>query len=152
MKRLFIVILASVLVAVQADAQTFSKLSVLNYGIESIWPSGFSSVTGSAWAEIDNSGEGFTLKGIKGTVYREGQPFVTGTARDLHIGRGKGRHTLNGTASLCPGVSLFSILRLLSFDPKVYSVDISVTIVMDNGESRNVSLEKFPVSELLKLK
>lgn len=154
MKKLILIFLAAV-VAVSASAgskgEVFSKLSIGQYGINSIWPSGFSSVTGSVWVEIDNAGEAFTVSEIRGTVYREGAPFVTGTAGDVRISKGKGKYTIDGQASLCSGVSLFSLLRLVSFDPKAYSVDMSVVVTFDGGRKETLSVEKLPVAALLKL-
>ena len=38
----------------QEHKEVFSKLSIGKYGIDSIWPAGFSAVTGAVWVEIDN--------------------------------------------------------------------------------------------------
>lgn len=150
-KFLLIIVAAAISLAASAGekGEVFSKLNVEKFGIGSIWPSGFSAVTGSVWVELENGGEGFTVSQIKGTVYRDGAPFVTGTAGDLHILKGKGKYTISGKASLCPGVSILSLLRLFSFDPKAYSVDISVVVTSDSGVSQTLSVEKFPVSALL---
>ena len=154
--RRFLLVMVAAAFALVASAQehkeVFSKLSIGKYGIDSIWPAGFSSVTGAVWVEIDNSADAFTVSQIKGTVYREGSPFVTGTANNVRIAKGKGKYVVNGQASLCSGVSLFSILRVLSFDPNVYSVDMSVVVTFDDGRQEALSVEKLPVSALLKLK
>ena len=154
MKRILLVIVAAA-VAVAASAQgkeVFGKLSIGKYGIDSIWPASFSSVTGTVWVEVDNAGEGFTVSAIKGTVYHAGAPFVTGSAGNIYISKGKGRYTITGQASLCPGVSLLSLLKLFSFDPNAYSVDMSVVVTFDSGKSETLSVEKLPVSALLKIK
>ena len=154
--RKFLLVLVAVAFACVASAQehkeVFSKLSIGKYGIDSIWPASFSSITGGVWVEIDNAGEGFTVSQIKGTVYREGSPFIKGTAENVYIAKGAGKYVVNGQASLCSGVSLFSILRVLSFDPNVYSVDMSVVVTFDSGRQETLSVEKLPVSALLKLK
>ena len=70
----------------------------------------------------------------------------------MYIAKGKKRYVIDGQASLCSGVSLLSILRILSFDPNVYSVDMSVVVTFDSGRQESLSVEKLPVSALLKLK
>lgn len=153
MKKVILVMAAAVM-AIAASAQgkeVFSKLSIGEYGIGSIWPAGFSAVTGSVWVEIDNAGEAFTVSQIRGTVYRDGAPFITGSADNVRVAKGKGKYTIEGKASLCSGVSLFSLLRLISFDPNVYSVDMSVVVAFEDGRQETLSVSKLPVSALLKL-
>ena len=153
-KFLLIIVAAAISLAASAGekGEVFSKLNVEKFGIGSIWPSGLSAVTGSVWVELENGGEGFTVSQIKGTVYRDGAPFVNGSANNVYISKGKGKYTISGKASLCSGVSLLSLLRLFSFDPKAYSVDISVVVTSDSGVSQTLSVEKFPVSALLNVK
>ena len=43
------------------------------------------------------------------------------------------------------------MLALIAFDPEDYSVDLSVRITLDSGETRVVSKKGMPVRELLKL-
>ena len=152
----FLLIIVAVAMCIAASAgekgEVFCKLKVNNFGIGSIWPSGFSSVSGSVWVELENGGEGFTVSQIQGTVYRDGAPFVNGSANNVYISKGKGKYTISGKASLCSGVSLLSLLRLFSFDPNSYSVDISVVVTSDSGVSQTLSVEKFPVSALLNVK
>lgn len=154
--RKFLLVILTALLAWAASAQeqkdVFGKLSFGKYGIDNIWPASFSSVTGAVWVEIDNASEGFTVSQIKGTVYREGTRFITGTADNVYIAKGQGKYVVSGKASLCSGVSLLSILRLLSFDPNVYSVDMSIVVTLDSGHQQTMSVEKLPVSALLKLK
>lgn len=135
-----------------SKAQVFSKLGVGKYGIEKIWPSSFSSVNGAVWVEIDNPVQGFMVSDIHGTVYKDGAPFVKGTANNVYVAKGQGKYTVSGNAFLCSGVSLFSLLRLISFDPKQYSVDITVNVKFDDGTSEVLSVSKLPVTELLKIK
>jgi hypothetical protein len=47
--------------------------------------------------------------------------------------------------------SLWDVLALIVFDPEDYSVDLSVRITLDSGETRVVSKSKMPVAALLKL-
>lgn len=153
MKKLLVlfVVLSMVLVSSECHAQ-FSRLSMGKYGISSISPESFRSVNGSVWLEVTNPDEGFTLTNITGMVYKNGVPFVKGRASDVYISSGSGKRTFSGNASLCDGISLWSVLSLLAFDPDDYTVDISMKVTLDSGSSRVVAKSKVPVSTLLKLK
>lgn len=61
------------------------------------------------------------------------------------------RATISGRASLSATASLWDVLALIAFDPEDYSVDLSVRITLDSGETRVVSKKGMPVRELLKL-
>ena len=153
MKRfLLIIVAAAIAVSASANGGVYSKLSIGDYGIDNIWPAGMTAITGAVWVEIDNAGEGFKVSQIKGTVYREGQPFITGSANDVHIAKGKGKYTISGQAGLCPNVSILSILRMFLFDPNIYSVDMSVVVTTDSGKTQTLSVERLPVKTLLKIK
>lgn len=158
MKKLFCLFAAAVVFLIaasdacaQSNAQVFSKLKIRNFQIESIWPTSFSSVSGSVSAEVDNAGSGFSVSDIKGTIYKDGAPFVYGNINDVYIVKGHGKYKLSGNATLCSGVSLFSLLKLLSFDPKSYSVDASVKVKFENGKTETLSVTRLPVSEFLKM-
>lgn len=154
MKRFWVLFVACVVGFVAANdchAQ-FSRLTIGEYGIKSVSPESFRSVNGSVWIEVTNPDEGFTLSDISGMVYKNNVPFVKGTAQTVHIGKGKGKHVFSGHAALCDGVSLWTVLSVLAFDPEDYCVDISMRVTMDSGASRVVSKKKVPVKTLLKLK
>ena len=76
-----------------ADAQ-FSRLSIGKYGIESISPDGFTAANGAVWLEVANPGETFTVSEIKGTVYKDGSPFVKGTAPGFTVLNGSSKVTV----------------------------------------------------------
>ena len=154
MKRLFMLLLVSavaILAAEECNAQ-FSKLSIGDYGIKSISPESFRSVSGAVWLEVTNPEEGFTVSDISGVVYKNNTPFVKGTASPFRVERGTGKVAVSGRASLCDGVSLWAVLSLLTFNPEEYSVDIIMKVTMDSGHSRMITKLKVPVSVLLKLK
>ena len=94
---------------------------------------------------------GFTVSEIQGTVYKNGVAFVSGSASDVYIASGTARATISGRAALSSNASLWDVLALIAFDPEDYSVDLSVRITLDTGETRVVSKKKMPVSALLKL-
>ena len=153
MKRLFCafaVALVTMIGASDISAQ-FSRLSFGKYGISSISPESFRAVSGSAWLDVTNPDVGFMISEIKGTVYKNGTAFVKGTAADVYIAQGTGRKTFSGRAELCDGISLWNVLACIAFDPDDYSVDISMRITLDTGESRVVSKSRMPLRVLLKL-
>lgn len=154
MKKLFtLFVLAALWVAVGDECfAQFSQISIGKYFIESIRPEGFSSVSGAVMLEVTNSGEGFTVSEITGTVYKEGVPFVTGKASNFHVGPGAQKLVISGRASLCPGASLWSVLGLLFFDPEDYAVDIRLKVTTASGEVRVLEKKKLPVAVLLKLR
>ncbi|MBQ8838264.1 MAG: hypothetical protein IJ005_02980 [Bacteroidales bacterium] len=154
MKRILVILVlsvASLTVSEVCHAQ-FSRLSIGKYGISSIYPESFRAVNGSVWLEVTNPMEGFTVSDVQGVVYKDGTPFVTGSTSDFHIASGSGRRTISGRAALCDGVSLWTVLSLLSFDPNDYSVDLSLRITMDSGQSRVVTKTGLPLKTLLKLR
>lgn len=129
----------------------FSKLSFGKYGVSSIRPESLRAVRGAVWLDVTNPMVGFTISEIKGTVYKKGVPFVHGTASDVYIPLGAARANISGRAALSPSASLWDVLALIAFDPEDYSVDLSVRITLDTGETRVVSKSQMPVTTLLKL-
>lgn len=154
MKKLFTLFVLAAVWAVAADEcfAQFSQISIGKYSIESIRPEGFSAVSGAVSLEVTNSGEGFTVSEIIGTVYKEGVPFVTGKASNFHVAPGSQKLIISGRASLCQGASLWSVLGLLFFDPEDYAVDIRLKVTTASGEVRVLEKKKLPVSVLLKLR
>lgn len=153
MKRLFAILLVSVLAFASSEVchAQFSKLSFGKYGVSSIRPESLRAVRGAVWVDVTNPMVGFTVSEIIGTVYKKGVPFVYGSASDVHIPSGTARATISGRASLSPSASLWDVLALIAFNPEDYSVDLSVRITLDTGETRTVSKSRMPVTALLKL-
>lgn len=153
MKRFLAVLVigfVALVAAGECDAQ-FSKLSFGKYGISSIRPESLRAVKGAVWLDVTNPMQGFTVSHIKGLVYKNGSPFITGSASDFHVPSGSSRVTVSGRAALCASASLWDVLALIAFDPAEYSVDLTVRITLDSGETRTVSKYRMPVKELLKL-
>lgn len=153
MKRLFALLVVGVIAFAASEVchAQFSKLSFGKYGISSIRPESLRAVRGAVWLDVTNSMEGFRISEIHGMVYKNGVPFVSGTADDVYIPSGTARANVSGRAALCDGASLWDVLALIAFDPKEYSVDISVRITLDSGATRVVSKKRMPVEALLKL-
>ena len=153
MKRLFALFVVCVVAfaASQVCHAQFSKLSFGKYGVSSIRPESMRAVRGSVWLDVTNHMEGFRISEIRGMVYKNGVPFISGSAGDVYVPAGFARMTVNGRAALCDGASLWDVLALIVFDPEDYSVDLSVRITLDSGETRVVSKTRMPVAALLKL-
>lgn len=153
MKRLFTVLVLCIFACVSSDLchAQFSKLSFGKYGVSSIRPESLRSVRGAVWIDVTNPMVGFTVSEIQGTVYKNGVAFVSGSASDVYIASGTARATISGRAALSSNASLWDVLALIAFDPEDYSVDLSVRITLDTGETRVASKKKMPVSALLKL-
>ena len=128
----------------------FDKVNFGKYGISSITPQSFRSVSGEAWIDVTNSSKAFKVSNIEGVVYKNGKPFVSGTANSFQVVSGTKRLPIKGSASLCEGVSLWSVLGLLSFDAKEYAVDVSMTVTSSNGKQQVISKKKVPLTKLLK--
>ncbi len=153
MKKLFTILLIGFVTFIAAEdcyAQ-FSKLSFGKYGVSSIRPESMRAVKGAVWLDVTNPMEGFKITEIKGMVYKNGVPFVSGAADDVRIPLGTARADVSGRAALCEGISIWDVLALVAFDPDDFSVDLSLRITMDSGETRVVSKKKLPVRTLLKL-
>lgn len=153
MRKFLIVLFVSAVAFLSADQcrAQFSKLSFGDYGVSSIRPESFRAVNGAVWLDVTNPMIGFKMSEITGVVYKNGRPFVSGTANDVYVPMGTSRVTVTGRAALCSGASLWDVLALITFDPNDYTVDLSVRITLDSGESRVVSQKNLPVSVLLKL-
>lgn len=154
MKKLFTLMVVAALAVAAGDEcyAQFSKLSIEDYSIESIWPESFSAVRGEVSLEVTNAGEAFTVSEITGTVYKEGARFVTGQASNFHVAAGAQKLEISGRASLCQGASLWTVLGLLFFDPEDYAVDIRLKVTTASGKVRVIEQKKLPVTVLLKIR
>ena len=152
MKRLKILIYVSIftLFATAESYAQFDKVSFGKYGISSISPQSLRSVVGEAWIDVTNAAKSFKVSNIQGVLYKKGKPFVTGTANAFQVEKGTKRLPLKGKASLCEGVSLWSVLGLLSFDAKDYAVDVSMTVTTGDGKQKVISKKMVPLNKLLK--
>lgn len=154
MRRLLVLLAVSLVAVLASDSchAQFSRLSIGDYGIKSISPESFRSVSGAVWLEVTNPDQGFRLSDISGVVYKDGAPFVRGRASDVRVSKGIQKLVIDGKASLEGGVSLWTVLSVLSFNPEDYSVDIIMRVTLDSGESRMIAKYKVPLTTLLKLR
>ena len=111
-----------------ASAQQLNKLKFGKYGLEKIRIKSRHSGTGLAWVMTDNSDKTFVMTDIKGTVYKNGKPFVTGKCKPVKVIAGNSKVEVDGEAEFCEGVSFTDVLKCIKLDPKEYKIDISMTI------------------------
>lgn len=111
-----------------ASAQQLNKLKFGKYGLEKLRIKSRHSGTGLAWVMTDNSDKTFVMTDIKGTVYKNGKPFVTGTCKPVKVIAGNSKVKVYGEAEFCDGVSFMDVLRCIKLNPKEYKIDISMTI------------------------
>lgn len=151
MKHFILVVFAAVAALVfslDASAQ-MDKVQVKSYKVTRISPRSFSSVDGSVQLTIVNSGAAFVLSNITGTVYKNGKRFVTGTSKNVTVPKGESVLSISGTATLCPGVSLWEVMKCISFKPSDYTVDAAMRLSVEGGESKLVHAEGLPLGSLL---
>lgn len=151
MKKLISIVLGAVLLmffAAQANAQKSLGLSVNSYKITSIRPLSWRSVDGAVDLSL-NSATSFRLSGISGVVYKNGRPFVQGKADDLAVKKGSSSLTVRGNATLCNGVGLLDVLRCINFNPSDYSVDVYLTLTLEDGTSVPIVKKGVPLSSIL---
>ena len=123
-----ILIVAMLMLGVQSASAQMSELKFGKYGVEKIRLKRLRSGTGLAWVMTDNSGKSFYMSDIKGTVYKNGKPFVTGKCKPVKVVAGNSKVEVDGEAEFCDGVSFTDVLKCIKLDPKEYKIDISMTI------------------------
>ncbi len=152
-KRLFrslgLLLFFSLVFAAPAQAQ-LSKLHFGKYKIAAIRPQGFTSASGAIEVEVANDSTAFDMRNISGVIYRNGKPFVQGVCEDMHVESGSSVVRAEGMVSLCPGVSLWSLLGLLfSFDINEFTGDIEMDIQNAKGKVEHYEKKGFSVAALL---
>lgn len=153
MKRLFrtlgLLLFFALVSAAPAQAQ-LSKLHFGKYKIAAIRPQGFTSASGAVEVEVTNDSTAFDMRNITGVVYRNGKPFVQGVCQDLHVPAGSTTVRAEGMVSLCPGVSVWSLLGLLfTFDINEFTGDIEMNIINNKGQSERYEKKGFSIAALL---
>lgn len=151
-KRFIVLIVAFAVGFASADdcKAQYDVLKFGDFGVSSVRPAGAASVSGSVWVDVDNPQVGFTVSEIYGKLYRNGVPLIEGHADDYYVPSGETRLTITGTASLCPGASIFDVLALIFFKPEYYTVDIMAMITDDGAAPVLKEVKDIPVMTLLK--
>ena len=137
------------MMAIPAQAQ-LSNLHFGGYSITSIRPHSFSSVGGSVKVTVRNDTTAFVMQDINGKIYKLGTPMVQGHAADVSVPRGLSEVSVQGEASLCEGISIWTILRcLIGFDINDYTADVSMTVIDEEGHSRTFFESGMSVAAIL---
>jgi len=127
-KILLIVMTTIFVVGVETASAQMSDLKFGKYGVEKIRLKSLRSGKGLAWVMTENSGKSFYMSDIKGTVYKNGKPFVTGKCKPVKVVAGNSKVEVDGEAEFCDGVSFTEVLKCIKLDPKEYKIDVSMTI------------------------
>ena len=141
----FVAFLSSENCRAQYDTMKFG-----DFGVSSVTPMGAGAVKGAVWVEMENPQVGFWVSKVEGKLYRNGVALIEGHADDYYVPNGTSKLTLKGTATLCPGVSIFDVLGLILFDPTLYTVDIKAVITDDGAEPVIKEVKDIPILTLLK--
>ncbi|MBQ0126564.1 MAG: hypothetical protein KBS80_01070 [Bacteroidales bacterium] len=152
MRRFVIAIVAAILILFTGENLAYAQLSKLHfkgYKITRIAPTSLRSVRGTAEFNCINDSLGFTMSNIKGTVYKKGVAFISGSADPVSVPSGSSAVTVNGKASLCDGIGLWDVLQCIAFKAEDYSIDVSMTVVNSKGNRREYSKMGMSVSALL---
>lgn len=140
---------AMIMLGVESASAQMSDLMFGKYGVEKIRLKSLRSGTGLAWVMTDNSGKSFYMSDIKGTVYKNGKPFVTGKCKPVKVVAGNSKVEVDGEAEFCDGVSFTDVLKCIKLDPKEYKIDVSMTIF--NADTiREVKKTGIELGQLLK--
>ena len=152
MKKLILLVVVSIIASISADEckAQYDYLKFGDFGVTSVSPLSFTSVSGSVWVDVQNPQVGFSVTEVYGKLYCNGVALIEGKADDYYVPNGNGRITLTGTASLCPGASIFDVLGLIFFDPEQYTVDIRAIITDDGAAPVIKEVKNIPVLTLLK--
>lgn len=151
MKRFFLILLSAILLLTVENSAS-AQLSRLHFGdhkINRIALKSLRAVTGEAQVVCTNDTLAFTMSNICGTVYKQGRAFVRGTAEPVTVARGEGLVVVDGEASLCQGITFWDVLGCIAFKASDYTIDVSMTIVYENGKFRHFAKQGMSVAALL---
>ena len=148
----FVAAVAAFLLILAFSRDASAQLSNLKFGsykITSINPQSLRSVAGTVQFACTNSGPGFTMSNITGTVYKKGVAFLNGYSQPVNVRSGATTAVVNGTATLCEGISLWDVLSCVAFNANDYTIDVSMTISTNDGDSRLYTKKGISVADIL---
>lgn len=151
---IFAILTAVIAVASAGEAMAASqkapKIEVKKYRITDISPEFLNkTVNGTIELTLENRSAPLTLRNINGLIYKHGQEFIKGYCLDITLPRGISVVTIQGTASLCDGVSILEVLKLINFNPDDFSVDFSVNCTFTKGRGLKIERKGIPLRQIL---
>ena len=77
--------------------------------------------------------------------------FLKGTCQNLVLERGTKSYTVSGKVRLSAGVSVVSaISSVMNFDPSLYTVNVSLLLIHEDGRKESIIRKGVPVSRFIK--
>ncbi|MCF0175726.1 MAG: hypothetical protein HUJ94_02700 [Bacteroidales bacterium] len=132
-------------------AKKIEDIKITSVEVEKVVPHGLKSADAVLLVGIDNPMFGFSVTDIKARIYRLGQPFADVVAEPITVGgHASATYQIKGTATICEGVSIFSVLGAAGFNPSEYTVDVSARPQLRNGLGKTVTRTGLSVAELMK--
>lgn len=154
MKTFYKILICSILTLItMSGCMNVNKLEVKSFRIGRVLPQGFKSINASASAVVNNQSIKFSIKDIKGTLYRMDRPLGTFDIAPITINaRSEQEYTLNGSMALCQDVAALEIMSLISrFNIKEYYIDLSFTAKPGGGAAKKFKFERIPAYQIIKM-
>lgn len=151
MKRFLAIVLAVLMSVGTMDAVSLRKIKIVDYSVKSIRPQGLRAINGVIEFKFVNSGRrDVDVREVKGTLYTsDNKVFAIGVCENVLIAKGASTVPVTGVATLGDGVSILELLKRLNFDPKDYTVDISISTANRRGKISRFEKKKIPLTAIL---
>ena len=116
----------------------------------SVRPAGLRSVRFYLNARVNNENDSLLIKCRNITLYKNGEPFASGTCPQITLQAGRYEYNIRATVYLSEGVSTWNaMMAALFFDAKDYSVDFSADVFTADGETLNIVRKEIPLTKYL---
>lgn len=132
-------------------SQTYKDIKVSSFKLESVTPSGLSSLDAVISLGLDNPILGFVVSDLNGVIKLEGSPCLDLTADSITIdGYCSKTYTIPARCTLAPEFNPFQLVTLLnSRDFSNFTADIKARISLKNGIGKNLEFKDVPLGELI---
>lgn len=150
--RTAILLAATCLLMLAGCAPKAKDLSLDNYRLENVSPTGLRGVDVTLMLTITNRAVAFTISDICGTVFKDGTEFALFSAEPLAL-KGKSTETypLNASLSLSESVSLFDLIGLVrDHDMDSFMIDLHARGSLKGGIGKDIDMNNVPLSRLIK--
>lgn len=133
------------------DAVNLRKIKIVDYSVKSIRPQGLRAITGVVEVKFVNNGRrDVDVREVKGTLYTsDNKIFATAICENILIAKGSSTVPVSGKVSLGDGVGIIDLLQRMNFDPKDYTVDISISTANRRGKISRFEKKKIPLTAIL---